>query len=74
MYKHSKIWITLDSALLRKMAYVNAFWGISAGFQYNNRVHSAFCAKSQEEMSLYSTGSGILETEIVRIADGSCIK
>lgn len=31
-------------------------------------------AKSQEEMSLYSTGSGILETEIVRIADGSCIK
>ena len=33
-----------------------------------------YCAKSQEEMSLYSTGSGILETEIVRIADGSCIK
>ena len=33
-----------------------------------------FFEKSQEEMSLYSTGSGILETEIVRIADGSCIK
>lgn len=33
-----------------------------------------FYAKSQEERSLYSTGSGILETEIVRIADGSCIK
>ncbi len=43
------------------------------GFKYNNRVHSVF-AKSQEEMSLYSTGSGILETEIVRMADGSCIK
>lgn len=33
-----------------------------------------FFAKSQEEMSLYSTGSGILETEIVRMADGSSIK
>lgn len=36
--------------------------------------YTLFCTKSQEEMSLYSTGSGILETEIVRIADGSCIK
>lgn len=55
-------------------------WDMSMHFEEFRQVFNIitectlFFAKSQEEMSLYSTGSGILETEIVRIADGSCIK